>query len=63
MQQTQKRSTVNHIHISKYQIFEIFVKFYYRNEMKRIAGDQTLKEICEQLFGIEEERDLYDEIK
>ena len=55
------KSIVKYISLERQQIFEIFIKFYYNNELKRIVYDAEYKEIFKEIFGFEGEKDAYDD--
>ena len=44
-QRAQSQSTVNNVYLSRQQIFSIFVEFYYKNEIKRLAHDVAVQEL------------------
>jgi len=57
---------VNHIYLSRQDIFKIFVEYYYNNEIKRLQFDQEYAEIFRENFGMEVEgndNDFYKEDK
>ena len=54
-------SIVNNIYLSRQNIFEVFVKFYYNNEVKRFVHDEVFSEFLKDYFEIEERKDFYDE--
>ena len=56
-----KQQTVNNIYISRTNIFDVFTRFYYSNELKRLIHDVNYREMLDQLFLIEDERDYYDD--
>ena len=54
-------NNIKYINLDRQQIFEIFIKFYYNNELKRIVYDAEYKEIFKEIFGFEEEKDAYND--
>jgi len=47
------------MYLSRQNIFQVFVNYYYKNEIKRLAHDQTFKELLNELFGFKYEKDFY----
>ena len=62
-QRLQSKSVVNNVYISRQQIFQTFVHYYYNNEIKRLAHDTNYLDLFDQYFWMSEERDFYDEKK
>jgi len=53
-EQQRHLSTVNHTYLSKQDIFELFVLYYYRNELERVLTiDEEFSKTMKEMFSFE----------